>query len=129
MAKVNESIVELRGGMFKTRVLSSGKGKPVVFLHGAGGLFWDPFLDALAEHCNALLLLLRRQRFFLSEPPYAKLLAVSGYNPANPFIFRVERKDGVNHTKGQALVTKLLSQASRRQIQNTVSVSGEDLTI
>ena len=48
MPKVNESIVELRGGMFKTRVLSSGKGKPVVFLHGAGGLFWDPFLDALA---------------------------------------------------------------------------------
>jgi pimeloyl-ACP methyl ester carboxylesterase len=48
MAKVNESIVELRGGMFKTRVLTSGRGKPVVFLHGAGGLLWDPFLDALA---------------------------------------------------------------------------------
>jgi pimeloyl-ACP methyl ester carboxylesterase len=34
--------------MFKIRVLSAGDGPPLVFLHGAGGLFWDPFMDALA---------------------------------------------------------------------------------
>jgi pimeloyl-ACP methyl ester carboxylesterase len=28
---------------------SVGEGDPVVFSHGAGGLMWDPFLDALAE--------------------------------------------------------------------------------
>lgn len=27
----------------------AGQGDPVVFLHGAGGLLWDPFLDALSD--------------------------------------------------------------------------------
>jgi pimeloyl-ACP methyl ester carboxylesterase len=31
-------------------VLEAGAGEPLVFVHGAGGLFWDPYLDALAEH-------------------------------------------------------------------------------
>lgn len=30
-------------------VLEAGAGEPLVFLHGAGGLFWDPYLDALAQ--------------------------------------------------------------------------------
>jgi len=29
--------------------LEAGSGKPLLFLHGAGGLAWDPYLDALAE--------------------------------------------------------------------------------
>jgi pimeloyl-ACP methyl ester carboxylesterase len=29
--------------------LESGSGAPLLFLHGAGGLAWDPYLDALAE--------------------------------------------------------------------------------
>lgn len=29
--------------------LQAGKGAPVIFIHGAGGLMWDPFLDALSE--------------------------------------------------------------------------------
>jgi pimeloyl-ACP methyl ester carboxylesterase len=34
----------------KVRVLEAGNGKPLVFLHGAGGLFPEnPFLDALAK--------------------------------------------------------------------------------
>ncbi len=48
MATPTEEFVELRDGRFKIRVLSAGGGDPVVFLHGAGGLFWDPLLDALA---------------------------------------------------------------------------------
>lgn len=44
----SEQIVELQAGKWKTRVLSAGEGNPVVFLHGAGGLMWDPFLDGLA---------------------------------------------------------------------------------
>jgi pimeloyl-ACP methyl ester carboxylesterase len=32
-----------------TRVHSAGSGQPVVFLHGAGGLEWDEFLDGLAD--------------------------------------------------------------------------------
>lgn len=48
MATPQESIVELQGGKFKTHVLTAGEGDPVLFLHGAGGVFWDPFLDGLA---------------------------------------------------------------------------------
>ncbi|MGD9701319.1 MAG: alpha/beta fold hydrolase [Acidimicrobiia bacterium] len=44
----DETFVELRDGRFKIRVLSAGAGEPVVYLHGAGGLFWDPVMDALA---------------------------------------------------------------------------------
>ncbi len=42
------TFVELRDGRFKIRVLTAGEGDPVLFLHGAGGLFWDPLLDAVA---------------------------------------------------------------------------------
>ncbi|BCJ88299.1 alpha/beta fold hydrolase [Effusibacillus dendaii] len=28
----------------------AGQGEPLVFLHGAGGLTWDPFLDELSNH-------------------------------------------------------------------------------
>jgi pimeloyl-ACP methyl ester carboxylesterase len=45
-ASVNERIVEV--GPIEARVLVAGTGSPVLFLHGAGGLFWDPFLEALA---------------------------------------------------------------------------------
>jgi pimeloyl-ACP methyl ester carboxylesterase len=45
---VSSSILEVRGGKIRTRVLSAGQGDPLLFLHGAGGLFWDPFLEALA---------------------------------------------------------------------------------
>lgn len=44
-----ERIVEV--GPIQARVLVAGTGSPLLFLHGAGGLMWDPFLDALAaEH-------------------------------------------------------------------------------
>jgi pimeloyl-ACP methyl ester carboxylesterase len=43
-----ETVVELRDGRFKIRVLSAGEGPPLLHLHGAGGLYWDPFLDGLA---------------------------------------------------------------------------------
>lgn len=49
-----EKIVELLDGKFKTRVLSAGDGEPLLFLHGAGGLVWDPFLDALAQRYRVL---------------------------------------------------------------------------
>ncbi len=44
-----EEIIELQSGRWKTRVLSAGEGDPVVFLHGSGGLVWDPWLEALSD--------------------------------------------------------------------------------
>jgi pimeloyl-ACP methyl ester carboxylesterase len=45
---MHESILELRDGRFKIRVLQAGGGDPLIYLHGAGGLMWEPLLDALA---------------------------------------------------------------------------------
>lgn len=50
----SEQIVELQSGRWKTRVLSAGQGEPVVFLHGAGGLSWDPWLDALSHRYRVM---------------------------------------------------------------------------
>jgi pimeloyl-ACP methyl ester carboxylesterase len=44
--QVEERIVEV--GPIRARVLVAGTGDPVLFLHGAGGLFWEPFLESLA---------------------------------------------------------------------------------
>ena len=47
---MNGRMIETRRGV-KVRVLEAGSGAPLVFMHGAGGLFADnPFLDQLAEH-------------------------------------------------------------------------------
>jgi pimeloyl-ACP methyl ester carboxylesterase len=45
----HERTLSLWGKQIKPRVLFSGDGRPVIFLHGAGGLLWDDFLDALAR--------------------------------------------------------------------------------
>ena len=47
---MNGRMIETKRGA-KVRVLEAGSGDPLVFMHGAGGLFPDnPFLDQLAEH-------------------------------------------------------------------------------
>jgi len=46
---VTERLIPALAGRVQARVLVAGQGEPVLFLHGAGGLLWDPFLEALAE--------------------------------------------------------------------------------
>ena len=46
---VDERAIELRNGTMTTCVLVGGQGEPLVYIHGAGGLLWDPFVEALAE--------------------------------------------------------------------------------
>jgi pimeloyl-ACP methyl ester carboxylesterase len=46
---VTERLVPALGGRVQARVLVAGRGDPVLCLHGAGGLVWDPLLAALAE--------------------------------------------------------------------------------
>lgn len=45
-SQIDERIAEV--GPIQARVLIAGTGDPVLFLHGVGGLLWDPFLESLA---------------------------------------------------------------------------------
>ena len=45
----HERTLSLWGKRINPRVLVGGEGRAVIFLHGAGGLLWDDFLDALAK--------------------------------------------------------------------------------
>jgi pimeloyl-ACP methyl ester carboxylesterase len=49
MKKVRQKIVPVLGGALDITVNIAGKGKPLLYLHSAGGYYWDDFLDALAE--------------------------------------------------------------------------------
>lgn len=50
MTSVTEQTLALWDGRIKTRVMKAGKGPALVFLHGDYGLFWNEFLDRLAEN-------------------------------------------------------------------------------
>src|SRR5262245_22281878 len=51
---MNTRTIETRRGA-KVRVLEGGRGRPLVFLHGAGGFFaQNAFLDRLAERYHVL---------------------------------------------------------------------------
>lgn len=45
---VAEQVVPVWAGRVGLRVQTAGSGPPVVYLHSAGGLAWDPFLERLA---------------------------------------------------------------------------------
>ena len=49
MTTAADTRVRTLGGRVESRVQVAGEGPPLVFLHGAMGLTWDPFLDSLSE--------------------------------------------------------------------------------
>ena len=49
MTTVTDRRVSVWQGQISANVKVAGSGSPVVFLHGAGGLMWNEFLDRLAE--------------------------------------------------------------------------------
>ncbi len=49
MTPPTERVVSVVDGRIQAHVKTAGAGPPLVFLHGAYGLAWDPFLDALAQ--------------------------------------------------------------------------------
>ena len=48
MSTVTDRRVTVWQNKIRSNVKVAGSGPPVVFLHGAGGLVWDPFLESLA---------------------------------------------------------------------------------
>ena len=49
MTEIRTETVAVLGGLLSIRVDVAGTGEPLFFLHSAGGLQWDPFLEGLAE--------------------------------------------------------------------------------
>jgi len=49
-SNASKTLIRTMNGRVESYVHHAGNGAPVVFLHGAGGPAWDPFLDDLAEH-------------------------------------------------------------------------------
>ena len=50
MKKLTQKIIPVLKGRLDISVNIAGKGKPLVFLHSAGGFYWDDFLNSLADH-------------------------------------------------------------------------------
>ena len=48
MAQPNEIQIQVNDNV-SMALLVAGEGEPVIYLHGAGGLFWDPYLDQLSN--------------------------------------------------------------------------------
>ncbi len=51
---MNEKTVSVAGGKFQVELLEAGSGDAVVFLHGAGGLLWDPVLEGLSQKYHVI---------------------------------------------------------------------------
>ncbi len=45
-----EENLSVWGASLELRVKVAGNGPPLVYFHGAGGCYWDRYLDALAQH-------------------------------------------------------------------------------
>lgn len=50
MLATKEQMVDIREGLFQTKVMVVGSGPPVVLLHGAPWVAWDKFLEDLSNH-------------------------------------------------------------------------------
>ncbi len=49
IVETKERAIDVGGGRLKLRFKTAGNGEPIVYLHPAGGLFFDPFLGALSQ--------------------------------------------------------------------------------
>lgn len=50
MKKPRKKTIPVLGGALEITVNIAGSGKPLLYLHSAGGYYWDDFLDGLADH-------------------------------------------------------------------------------
>jgi len=50
MHELKTKTVSVLGGRLDIKVNVAGQGDPIVYLHSAGGFYWDDFLDGLADN-------------------------------------------------------------------------------
>ena len=51
---MHTTMISLPDGRFDVELIEDGNGPPLLYLHSAGGLVWDPFHDALAQHYRVI---------------------------------------------------------------------------
>lgn len=51
---MEEKTVSVVNGRFDVEVLEAGSGPDLLFIHGAGGLIWDPFLEQLSQRYHVI---------------------------------------------------------------------------
>ena len=51
---MEEKTVSVVNGRFSVEMLEAGSGPDLLFIHGAGGLMWDPFLEQLSQHYHVI---------------------------------------------------------------------------
>ncbi|WP_141334233.1 alpha/beta fold hydrolase [Paenibacillus sp. tmac-D7] len=115
MATPQLTAIPIRDGHI-AKVLVAGEGKPVVFLHGAGGLKWDSYLDELAK------------TYKVYAPFFPGLEGTSGSNELDLRnlwdvvlyyydlfdLLGLERIDLIGHSFGGMLAAELAATDSRR---------------
>ncbi|MYJ00939.1 MAG: alpha/beta fold hydrolase, partial [Chloroflexi bacterium] len=47
---MEDKTISLVNGRFNVGYMEAGSGPDLLFIHGAGGLMWDPFLEQLSQH-------------------------------------------------------------------------------
>jgi pimeloyl-ACP methyl ester carboxylesterase len=50
MSEIQTKTIPVLGGLLDISVDIAGSGEPLMFLHAAGGLQWDPYLEELSQH-------------------------------------------------------------------------------
>lgn len=110
------------------KVLVKGEGQPVVFLHGAGGNNWDPYLEELSKHFKV----------------YAPFIPGTGGSTGNEELrgwwelvlyydelfdaLGLERVDVIGHSFGGMLASEIASTHSKR-VKNLVLICPAGLWI
>ena len=51
---MEEKTVSVVNGRYSVEMLEAGSGPDLLFIHGAGGLMWDPFLEQLSQHYHVI---------------------------------------------------------------------------
>lgn len=111
MSGITSRVVETPRGA-KIRVYEGGSGDPLVFLHGAGGLFpEDPFVAKLAERFRVYAPLLPGYEDSTGEENLRDMLGVTLHTADVIEALRLERPTLVGHSMGGMIAAELAAVA------------------
>ena len=111
---IRSSLVEIAAGRRKIRVFEAGEGRPLVFLHGAGGLTEEsPFLVALARHWHVYAPLLPGYGNSEGGDELRDMLAVTLHSSDVLDALGLDRPILVGHSMGGMIAAEMAAGAPR----------------